>query len=168
MILIALGANISGPGGPPLETLEGALRRLGELGIEIECRSMWYQTSPLPASNQPDFFNGVISVKTDLGAEDLLATLHGIENEFGRTREVRWEARTLDLDLLAYHDLSTLESLKKEAQHLLIPHPRLQDRRFVLEPLAEIAPDWCHPTLRKTAKELLIALCDNNRCKPLS
>ncbi len=168
MVLIGLGANIPSKIGSPVETLEAALTRMGKLGIEIERRSRWYQTSPVPASAQPDYVNGVVAVRTSLGPEELLATLHKIEADLGRTRRNRWEARAIDLDILSYHEVDTLEKVQKRAQHAEIPHPRLHERRFVLVPLAEIAPNWRHPCLGKTAVELLAALTDYDRCEVLS
>jgi len=167
MILIALGANIVGPAGTPIETLEAAVERMGECGITILSRSHWYQTSPVPASDQPDYINGVAIVETALEPEKLMAHLHALENEFGRTRQQRWEARALDLDLLAYHEFVTLETVKESAQDLIIPHPRLHLRRFVLEPLVEIALEWRHPTYGMNAGELLAKLTDSDRCEPI-
>lgn len=167
MILIALGANISGPAGSPLQTLEAVLRRMEECGIVIERRSRWYKTSPVPASDQPDYINGVISVLTELDPHALMEALHRLESEFGRTRRDKWEARPIDLDILSYHNTITLEKIKNTAQPLVIPHPRLQERRFVLVPLAEVAPKWRHPTLDKTATELLAGLTDTDRCEAL-
>jgi len=167
MILIALGANLPSKIGGPRETLEAALKRMGELGIEVVRRSRWYRTSPVPVSDQPDFVNGVVEVRTHLSPRDLLATLHRIEEELGRTRFQRWEARVLDLDLLAYDDKLILEKLQTDGQSIEIPHPRLHQRRFVLVPLAELAPDWMHPNLKKTAGELLSELGAGDRVESL-
>jgi 2-amino-4-hydroxy-6-hydroxymethyldihydropteridine diphosphokinase len=163
MILIALGSNLPSPVGPPRDTVEAALARMGELGIEIVARSHWYRTSPVPPSGQPDFVNGVVAVRTTLGPHELLATLHRIEAELGRTRAQKWEARVLDLDLLAYDDKLILEELQNNGQSIQIPHPRLHERRFVLVPLAEIAPEWVHPARGQTARELLAGLKDGDR-----
>ncbi len=167
MILIALGANIQGPVGSPKETLEAALRRMEECGVAIERRSRWYKTSPVPASDQPDYVNGVISVRTPFEPDDLMTILHSLEEELGRTRRDRWEARVVDLDIISYHEYTTLEKVKKTAQSLHVPHPRLQVRRFVLVPLAEIAPEWRHPTLGLTAAEMLAELSDEDHCELL-
>lgn len=167
MILIALGANLPSKMGGPRETLEAAVRRMGERGIEVVARSHWYRTSPVPASDQPDFVNGVIAVRTGLGPQDLLATLHQIEAELGRTRAQKWEARVLDLDLLAYDDRLILEELQTDGQSIQIPHPRLHQRRFVLVPLAEIAPDWVHPALGERAVDLLAGLAGGDRVEIL-
>jgi len=168
MILIALGANLPSRFGGPRETLEAALVRMGELGIKVDQRSHWYRTSPVPVSNQPDFINGVAAVHTDLSPHELLKQLHQIEAELGRTRTQRWEARVLDLDLLAYHDELILEKLQKAGQSIQIPHPSLHERRFVLVPLVEIAPNWRHPGLGRTAEELLGDLKDSDQVEILT
>lgn len=167
MILIALGANLPSKIGGPRETLEAAICRMGERGIEVVARSHWYRTSPVPASDQPDFVNGVIAVRTGLGPHDLLATLHQIEAELGRTRAQKWEARVLDLDLLAYDDKLILEELQTDGESTQIPHPRLHQRRFVLVPLAEIAPDWVHPALGERAVDLLAGLSGGDQVEIL-
>lgn len=141
-IFIALGANLpSVDYGAPRATLEAALSLLADEDIVILHRSSWWQSGAQPASNQPDFINGVIEVDTALAPADLLARLHRIESVCGRVRQNRWEARVLDLDLIDYR--GRCESGAADSPHL--PHPRLADRLFVLLPLQEIAPDWRHP-----------------------
>ena len=140
MILIALGANIPGPAGGPKETLERALTLLEERGARVVKRSHWYKSSPVPPSGQPDYINAVVQVETELEAPDLLKLLHKIEAELGRTRRQRWEARPVDLDLLVYDHICICEGTQGKGAGLILPHPRMHLRRFVLMPLAEIAP----------------------------
>jgi 2-amino-4-hydroxy-6-hydroxymethyldihydropteridine diphosphokinase len=114
--------------------------------------SSLYYTEPEGLESQPWFVNGVIECTTELDPKRLLQVLQGIENNLGRVRQMRWGPRTMDLDILAYGD--TVIHLA----HLVIPHPRLHERRFVLAPLLEIAPDWVHPTLKASVSELFCNL----------
>lgn len=141
-IFVALGANLpSVEHGPPRATLEAALQFLAHEGVRILKRSSWWQTAAQPVSEQPDFINGVVELDTVLAADQLLALLHRIEASFGRVRQARWEARVLDLDLIDYRGLE----LRGEGGGPILPHPRMQERLFVLLPLQEIVPDWRHP-----------------------
>lgn len=142
-IFIALGANLPSAHGEPRATLEAVIRILADDNIAILKRSSWWRSSAVPASDQPDFINGVIEIETELLPYDLLQHLHGIETFFGRVRQHRWQARTLDLDLIDYRGLVSPGKLGEE--HPVLPHPRLQTRLFVLLPLQEIAPQWRHP-----------------------
>ena len=160
MILIALGSNLSSPAGGPEATCAAALDRLAALGVEVLARSPWYETAPIPASDQPWFVNGVAAVKTALPPEDLLSLLHLVETEFGRARTVPNAAREIDLDLLAYND-------QTQTGLLNLPHPRLQDRAFVLFPLRDVAPGWRHPVLGHTAGALIAALPPGQVIRPL-
>jgi 2-amino-4-hydroxy-6-hydroxymethyldihydropteridine diphosphokinase len=122
---------------------------MAKQGIEIVHSSHLWTSAPVPLTDQPWYFNAVISVQTKLSPEDLLRALQQIEHEFGRTRMARNEARVLDLDLLAYND-SVIDSAD-----LTLPHPRLHERAFVLFPLQEIAPQWTHPQGGMTVQAMI-------------
>ncbi len=157
MILIGLGANLPHPEfGPPQATLAAALRALAESGIQTVRRSSWYRSAPVPRSDQPWFVNGVAEVAADLSPADLLAGLHQIEARFGRRRRNALEASVLDLDLRCVGDLLLAEG--DAPGGLVLPHPRLHQRAFVLVPLAELAPDWRHPGLDTDIATLIARL----------
>lgn len=156
--LVALGGNLPLPGlGDPPAVLDAALASLAEAGLRSLGRSRWYRTPAWPDPSQPSFANGVAAFSTRIGPEELLAILHGIEAQFGRRRSIANAARTLDLDLLALGQLRRGPEVPPE-----LPHPRLHERRFVLEPLAEllneVRPDWRHPRLALSAPEMLARL----------
>jgi 2-amino-4-hydroxy-6-hydroxymethyldihydropteridine diphosphokinase len=133
-----------------------------------------YRTPAYPAGSGHDYLNaaGAFSVAPDVTAERILACLHDIEAQAGRNRTLRWGARVLDLDLLAlddlvlpdaetqdrWRDLPLAEQASRAPGRLILPHPRLQDRAFVLVPLVDVAPDWRHPRLGLTVREMLAAL----------
>ena len=153
MILIGIGSNLAGRNyDSPRETTTAALHLLPTIGVRLIARSAWYLSQPMPPSDQPWFINAVAVVATRLAPPALLDRLLALEARFGRVRGVRNAARTLDLDLLAYHGrICRTVSLE-------LPHPRLHERRFVLAPLCEIAPLWRHPRLGLTATALLARL----------
>ncbi|HYZ64071.1 MAG TPA: 2-amino-4-hydroxy-6-hydroxymethyldihydropteridine diphosphokinase [Acetobacteraceae bacterium] len=150
MLLVALGANLPDRyGRSPLSTCRWAAGRVAELsGLRLEAVSPWYRTAPVPASDQPDYVNGVLRLSGHAEPEALLALLHGVEAEAGRVRGEANAARVLDLDLLAADELVI------ERPGLIVPHPRLAERAFVLHPLCDVAPEWRHPVLGRTALEL--------------
>jgi 2-amino-4-hydroxy-6-hydroxymethyldihydropteridine diphosphokinase len=147
MILIGLGSNVSGPWGTPRETVLRALRELDSNGTELIAGSSLVETQPFGKVNQPNFVNAVARIATAMPAGALLLHLHDIERRAGRRRRMRWGPRTLDLDLLDYHGL---------VRHgrLMLPHPGIAERDFVLTPLMEIAPAWRHPVTRRTARTM--------------
>jgi len=155
VILVGLGGNLdSAQFGPPRETLTAALAALEGEGVRIVARSGWYRSEPVPRSHQPWFVNAVASVHTAVGAGELLAMMQAVERRFGRLRGEPNAARVLDLDLLDF------QGEVRQTPSLALPHPRLHQRRFVLGPLAEIAPDWRHPFFQLTAEQLLSRLTD--------
>jgi 2-amino-4-hydroxy-6-hydroxymethyldihydropteridine diphosphokinase len=153
MILVALGANLPGPAGPPLAQCEAALERLRLAGIAVVARSPWYESTPWPPSDQPRFVNGVVAVETRLRPAELLAALHEVERALGRLRGVRNAARPIDLDLIDYDGI-----VMAGPEPPVLPHPRLGERDFVLRPLADIAPAWRHPVSGLAVGEMLARL----------
>jgi 2-amino-4-hydroxy-6-hydroxymethyldihydropteridine diphosphokinase len=150
VVLIGIGSNLAHPPATtPRETAVAAVAVLPAIGVRVVALSGWYASEPVPASDQPWFVNAVAIVASDLAPEALLEGLLRLEAEFGRTRGAPDAARTLDLDLLDYG------SRLSDTAMLILPHPRLHQRRFVLEPLREVAPDWRHPRLGLSAAELI-------------
>ena len=155
-IYVGLGANLPHPQyGPPRRTLRRALAALDDHGVRLVRLSPWYRTAPVPASDQPWYVNAVAEVSTGLGPDALLATMHGIEDAFGRVRSVANAPRFIDLDLLDYR--SSVKALNNIGISV-IPHVRLQERAFVLLPLRDIAPGWRHPISGQSIDRLIAAL----------
>jgi 2-amino-4-hydroxy-6-hydroxymethyldihydropteridine diphosphokinase len=151
MILIAIGSNLPGPWGAPQQTVQRALRELNSWPTRLAAASHAIVTEPFGRKNQPPFVNAVAEVETQLSPEALMVRLHMIEFQAGRQRRLRWGPRTLDLDLLDYHGL-VRPRRTHSVKPLVLPHPGIQHRLFVLLPLAEIAPRWRHPLTRETAQ----------------
>ncbi|MGF7182111.1 2-amino-4-hydroxy-6-hydroxymethyldihydropteridine diphosphokinase [Tunturiibacter psychrotolerans] len=156
---IALGSNLDSDFGDRQANLEEAVRLIGELG-EVTAVSSFYDTEPVGYLEQPKFLNGAILVATDLEPAALLRELLTVERAMGRDRAsaVVKGPRVIDLDLLLYADREWGDVVM-ETEELTLPHPAMQERRFVLEPLKEIAPEWVHPVLGLTVGELLERLC---------
>lgn len=139
---LSLGSNL----GDRKAMLDGALARLEASGrLTVLKRSSIYETEPIGVVDQPWFYNLVAEVDTPLSAEELLDLTKHVEQEMQRTREIRWGPRTIDIDLLLYDDLEST------SEHLTVPHPEMTRRRFVLEPLCEIAPELRLPDGRRIA-----------------
>jgi 2-amino-4-hydroxy-6-hydroxymethyldihydropteridine diphosphokinase len=151
MILIALGANLPSPVGDPVVTLRGALETLAERNIQVARLSPFYSAIAWPDPKDPPFVNAVASLLTQLEPAPLLAALHDVEVKFGRTRKEPNFPRTLDLDIIDYE--GRIEPGPPE-----LPHPRAATRAFVLVPLRDIAPAWCHPVNGHTVSRLIAAL----------
>ena len=160
MILIGLGANMPGPWGSPRQAVARALDALDRDGLRLLRASTPIVTAPFGKPNQPPFVNAAATIETHLPPEALMRRLHAIEHAAGRRRGVRWGPRTLDLDLLDYHGLIRNRSypMAGTRRPLILPHPGIAERSFVLQPLAEIAPRWRHPQTRATAAEMLRGL----------
>lgn len=142
MIFIGIGGNISFGGQPVLTTLNAALSTMPEYGIRVDKCSSFYHSRPVPVSDQPWFFNAVVSCTSHHSPHEVLRALLSIEKKFGRIRTdstIKNSARTLDLDIIDFDGKIISDDT------LDLPHPRLTSRAFILLPLQEIAPDWRHP-----------------------
>ncbi len=158
LTLVALGGNAPSQAGEAAATVAAALEKLTFRFNDLRA-SRLYRTPAFPAGAGPDYVNSAAAFFSDDVPSVILSTLHEIEKEFGRERNQRWGQRTLDLDLIAcgdrilpdvetfahWRDLPLEQQKTSAPQQLILPHPRVQDRSFVLVPLAEVAPDWVHP-----------------------
>jgi len=144
-VYLSLGSNL----GDRARNLRTAIEGLARAGVAVRRVSSIYETEPLELADQPKFLNLVVEAETALMPRQLLARTARIERELGRKRTVAKGPRTIDVDILFYG------SSVINAPNLIVPHPRLAGRRFVLEPLAEIAPDLRHPVTRRTVREML-------------
>lgn len=150
MIYLLLGTNL----GDRIQMLNRAIDLIAERVGTVVLQSSLYETAPWGVTDQPDYLNQVLTVDTKLKPEELLVQTQAIEQELGRVRLAKWGARVIDIDIL-YYDQFILQT-----DTLTIPHPFLHQRRFTLVPLDEVAPDFIHPILHKTTRELL-AECED-------
>jgi len=147
IVYLSLGANV----GDRSAQLREATDRLSKLGRVLAVSSL-YETEPVEFTQQPWFLNCAIAIETSKTPQQLMASILRIEEEMGRRRVQKKGPRSIDIDILLFGDMIV------ESKELTIPHPAMHQRRFVLEPLAEIAPQALHPTFKKTIRELLDAL----------
>jgi 2-amino-4-hydroxy-6-hydroxymethyldihydropteridine diphosphokinase len=183
-VIIAIGGNLQGQKDSTLEQVKSAIYEISQSLGGVVGKSGVYQTPCFPPGAGPDFVNAAITCESDMPAEAILKVLHDIESRAGRTRTQRWGPRVLDLDLLAVGDqicpdlasyrhwagLGPAEQMRLAPQELILPHPRLHERAFVLVPLMDVAPDWCHPVLGKTVAQMHAALdpADLAEIRPIS
>jgi len=159
-VIVALGCNDKGVWASCREALEAALARFRSEGIDVVARSSWWSSLAWPDPSDPALLNGVAIVRTDHDPHALMTTLGRIEDAFGRRRSVRNAPRTLDLDLIAYGRLSG------DLDGLILPHPRAAERRFVMGPITEIAPQWVHPTVGRKALDLAATASVGSDARP--
>ena len=175
--LISFGANLSGPFGSPYETLLRVFQELILRGFVIERKSKPYSSLAFPNPTDPKFLNCCLKISVNCDALSLLNCLKSIEVKMGRQKNYRWSSRTCDLDLLSFGDevrpnneilgywlrMPLREQIAQTPMQLLLPHPRIQDRAFILKPLLEIAAGWKHPILNLSVKELFDSLPKEQR-----
>ena len=167
--LIGLGSNLPSDTLSSKEILERALLSMPSLGINVIRVSVWWKSKAFPVGAGPNYINGVAKVSSDFTPAKILELLKEIELLYGRKRSKRWGSRKLDLDLLAcgnmilpnevifreWLSLPKHIQLTREPKYLILPHPRIQDRLFVLKPLLEVSPNWEHPVLGKKSQDLI-------------
>jgi 2-amino-4-hydroxy-6-hydroxymethyldihydropteridine diphosphokinase len=147
-VVVALGSNLAGDFASSEALLEAALALFPQAGLPVLARSAWWRSAAWPDPAGPEYRNGVAIVEAKGGPRAVLESLLGMEEQLGRSRGPRHAPRTLDLDLIAFGRQVV------DAPDLVLPHPRAHERRFVMGPLAELAPAWRHPVSGKTAAEL--------------
>lgn len=182
-VVVAVGANMPSAAGSPAETVLKAMELLDDSLLSVHEISPLYATPCFPAGAGPDYVNAAAILFGLKNPKKILTILHDVESTFGRTRDTRWGQRTLDLDLIGvggmvspdlesyqtWRDLPLSEQKIRAPDELILPHPRVQDRAFVLIPLADIAADWSHPVSGNTVQQMLDALPepDKSEVKPL-
>ncbi len=149
-VFIALGSNL----GNKKQNLEKAIKLISEK-CKVVSTSSFIESKPMYFEKQPNFLNAVIQVETSLGAKELLFFLQGLEKKIGRKKRFKYGPREIDLDILFFNN----EAINSGS--LVVPHPKMNQREFVLQPLNEIAPNFIHPILKKSIKTLLSKLIKN-------
>lgn len=178
-----LGSNATSSIGKPADALNFALDQMLTDSVNLIQTSPFYRTPAFPAGSGPDFVNAAGVLETSMQPSELLKLFHEIEQKADRVRERRWAARSLDIDLIAFGDhvmpdeqthekwvnLPIEKQIKSAPDELILPHPRIQDRSFVLVPLRDVAPDWVHPVSGLNIDQMLAALPSNeiNEVVPL-
>jgi 2-amino-4-hydroxy-6-hydroxymethyldihydropteridine diphosphokinase len=161
MKIVALGANLPSDYGTPVQTLAAAAKAMNARGLRITHYSRIWKTAPVPFNPaHPWYHNAVAAVETKLTPDELLAALLAIEEEFGRVRTVKNAPRLLDLDLIAYD-----EEIVSGGPDIIVPHPRMHERGFVLHPLSDINSSWVHPQSKRSLSDLIAALPDDQQAE---
>lgn len=151
-VFLALGGNLASPVGTPRQTLEEALTRIAQAGVDVLDVSPWYETRPLRGADQPRYVNGVAELGTHIDPASLLELLHRVEDSLDRVRLERWASRTVDLDIIDFRGL-VMPGVRPE-----LPHPGARERLFVLLPLRDVMPRWRHPGSGEPIDALISAL----------
>ena len=158
-IFLGIGANLTPDGYEgPMEGCLAAIESLKEDNIEVVAISPWYKSAPVPISDQPWYHNAVVEIKTDLAPEIVIGILHDREARFGRVRSVRNAARVLDIDIVDF------KAMVMDG-NLVLPHPRMHLRAFVLRPLRDLSPDWTHPITSRHINDLLSEVDPSQDCE---
>jgi len=158
--LVGLGANCPGPWGSPADTIARALAEIARAGVSVEAVSAYYETAAVGRAGQPPYVNAAARLETHMSPEALLRLLKRIERAAGRRGGSPWGPRTFDIDILDYKGLvkhwrkGRPRFTRPGPKPLVLPHPWIEKRPFVLRPLLDIAPDWRHPVLKTTARAL--------------
>jgi 2-amino-4-hydroxy-6-hydroxymethyldihydropteridine diphosphokinase len=156
-VYLAFGSNLGDRG----HNIQSAITQLERLGVKMIRSSKLYETEPVGKTDQPEFYNLVAEFHTTQSPGDLVLHIHSVERALKRVRKEKWGPRTIDIDVLFYGDQVI------DLPGLNVPHPRIQERNFVLIPLNEIAPDFAHPIYKKSVRELLKASLDKAIVRPL-